>query len=82
MCPLSFITWFDCFGIVGLGFLIFVNPNEGKMIKSNIIKAVLMIALLGLSGCTKLFKKPGDELVKSPCDACKKAPFYINGKRV
>ena len=43
---------------------------------------VLVLSVSGLSGCAKVFKKPGDELVKNPCEACKKAPFYVNGKRV
>ena len=48
-----------------------------------IVKTLLVIlSVLGLGGCAKIFKKPGDELVKSPCEVCKKAPFYVNGKRV
>ena len=43
---------------------------------------VVFLSIAGLSGCTKIFKKPGDEPVKSPCEVCKKAPFYVNGKRV
>jgi len=36
-----------------------------------------------LSGCANVFKKPGDQPVKSPCESvCKKPPFYVNGKRV
>lgn len=52
------------------------------MSKSNILKVALIISLIGLSGCAKIFKKPGDEPVKNPCEVCKKAPFYVNGKRV
>ena len=48
-----------------------------------LIKAiVLMATILNLSGCAKVFTNPGDKPVKSPCEVCKKAPFYVNGKRV
>jgi hypothetical protein len=50
--------------------------------KTEILKLILILMLFNLTGCAKVFKKPGDELVKSPCEACKKAPFYVNGKRV
>ena len=43
---------------------------------------VVILSVLWLCGCAKVFKKPGDEPVKSPCEVCKKAPFYVNGKRV
>ena len=53
------------------------------MSKSNLIKGfILIIALSSATGCAKIFKKPGDEPVKSPCEACKKKPFYVNGKRI
>lgn len=42
---------------------------------------IMTLALTLLAGCTS-FKKSGDNLIKSPCEVCKRKPFYINGKRV
>lgn len=38
------------------------------------------MGLMLLIGCGNPFKKPGDEPVKSSCDACQKSPFYVDGK--
>ena len=44
---------------------------------------VIGITMVLLSGFTHIFKKPGDQPVKSPCESvCKKPPFYVNGRRV
>ena len=42
--------------------------------------SIFVLSLLMISGCQKVFKKPGDELVKSDCEVCQKSPFYVNGK--
>lgn len=53
------------------------------MNKSNLIRAfIFMLTIFSLSGCAKVFTNAGDKPVKSPCEACKKSPFYVNGKRV
>ena len=43
---------------------------------------IVILSVSGLNGCASVFKKPGDEPVKSPCEVCKKTPFYVNGKRI
>lgn len=50
--------------------------------KSNFVKLIAVIMVLNLTGCAKAFTSKTDKPVKSPCEACKKAPFYVNGKRV
>ena len=46
-----------------------------------ILILVVILNIIFMSGCS-IFKKPHDQPVKSSCDVCKQAPFYINGKRV
>lgn len=45
---------------------------------------ILVVILNGIlvSGCGRFFLKPHDKPVKSFCDVCKQAPFYVNGKRL
>jgi hypothetical protein len=58
------------------------------LIKGDFMNRALRFFLIGLtmvlvSGCANVFKKPGDQPVKSPCESvCKKPPFYVNGKRM
>jgi len=61
----------------------FVRKIYRDKVKNMCVKICLTFLMFAsLTGCAKVFKKPGDELVKSPCEACKKAPFYVNGKRI
>ena len=45
---------------------------------------ILVMILNGIlvSGCSSIFLKPHDKQIKSSCDVCKQAPFYVNGKRL
>ena len=53
------------------------------MYKKRLVKIVVLMAIfLNLTGCAKVFTNAGDKPVRSPCEVCKKAPFYVNGKRV
>jgi hypothetical protein len=53
------------------------------MSNKSLIKVVaLAVTILNLTGCAKVFTSQGDKPVKSPCEVCKKTPFYVNGKRV
>lgn len=49
---------------------------------SKFVKFLMIITLLNLTGCAKVFTNAGDKPVKSPCEVCKKKPFYVNGQRV
>ena len=61
----------------------FVISGQGvKVMKSSFLKLVVLVMFLNLTGCSKVFMSKADKPVKSPCEECKKAPFYVNGKRV
>jgi hypothetical protein len=61
----------------------FVRKVYRDEVKNMCVKICLTFLMFAsLTGCASVFKKPGDELVKSPCEVCKKAPFYVNGKRI
>ena len=42
---------------------------------------IVTLNVIFMPGCS-VFKKPHDQPVKSNCDVCKQAPFYVNGKRL
>ena len=49
--------------------------------RKNLILVMILNGIL-VSGCSSIFLKPHDKQIKSSCDVCKQAPFYVNGKRL
>ena len=47
-----------------------------------ILIVILILNILGISGCTGILQKSHDKQIKSSCDVCKEPPFYVDGKRL